>query len=106
MRKSILLFLVVVIINLSGCCLFAESDEALLREMRKDLVESVRPALADALSKTTDNGRPFYVDAYRNEKVNLVDQMIESVDRLYPPQDDDGNLAAPYVREPLPWNKD
>lgn len=96
MKKVMLCLLIL----LAGCF---TSDELLLREMRKDLVESVRPGLVDAMDKAVGpDGEPIYVDAYRNEKVNLVDRMILSVDKLYPPVDENGN-ATSYTPEPFPW---
>ena len=92
MKKIILAVLLVV--GMTGCTC---PEQALLIQIRKNLVTSTRPALADALDKAKKpNGKPAYIDAYRNEKVATVDTTIEAIDRVYPPKD-------PYVREPLPW---
>lgn len=90
----------VLVVWTSGCACFGEPPEkALLLEIRKDMVESVRPALVDALDNAKGpDGQPLYIDAYRTEKVNLVDRVIQSVDRVYPPE-------QPYTPEPLPWAK-
>jgi hypothetical protein len=104
MRK--LLLCLVMTVLLSGCSLFCPSDEPLLREIRSTLIESTRPGLVDALDKARGpDGTPLYIDAYRNEKVNVVDQMVQSIDRLYPPVDESGN-PAPYAPEPKPWGEE
>lgn len=101
MRKFILCL--VIALSFTGCCALSESDEALLREIRSTLVESTRPALTDALDNAKkDDGSPLYIDAYRDERVNTVDTMVEAIDRVYPAVDDSGN-PEPYEREPLPW---
>ena len=81
--------------------MFGATDEALLREIRKDLVESTRPTLVDALDHA--RGHDGMIDALRSEKVGTVDQMVESIDRVYPPVDEDGN-PIPYQRGELPWD--
>jgi len=105
MKKSPLLILVITLMLCasSGCCLFTKGDEDLLKEIRSGLVESVRPALVDALDKAKDaEGNPIYIDPYRNEKVNLVDGMVKAIDRVYPNTDDSGQ-AAPYNPKQPPW---
>ena len=98
MKRLILSLLLV--LPLSGCCLLGASDEALLREIRQGLVESTRPALVDALHHA--RGHDNVIDALRSERVNTVDAMIDSVDRVYPPEDKDGH-PAPHKPAPLPW---
>ena len=90
----------ILLLPLSGCCSLFATDEDLLRETRKALVESTRPALVDAL----DAARPHdgMVDDLRTERVNTVDQIIESIDRVYPAVGENGE-EKPYDPEPLPW---
>jgi hypothetical protein len=94
MKKIALAFLLVV--GMAGCkC----PEKALILQLRENLVVSTRPALVDALDKAKKkNGKPAYIDAYRDEKVATVDTSIESIDRVYPPEE-------PYVREALPWKE-
>ena len=77
----------ILILPLSGCCMFGATDEALLREIRKDLVESTRPTLVEALDNA--RGHDGMIDPLRTERVKTVDAMVESVDRVYPPVDED-----------------
>lgn len=88
-------------ISLSGCRLLGESDEALVREIRDGLVKSTRPTLVKALDHA--RGHDGMIDALRTERVKTVDQMIDSVDRVYPPLDENGN-PVPYAPTPLPWD--
>lgn len=101
MKKLIVAVLLAVF--LTGCSCLGESDEMLLREIRKDLDESVRPALVDAMhkAKTTD-GKPAYIEPYKDEKARLVDTMINAIDRVYPNKDKNGKTIM-YVPKPLPW---
>ena len=58
-----------------------------------------RPALVDALDKAKkENGKPAYIEPYKDEKVGVVDTTIESIDRVYPPE-------KPYERGALPWKE-
>lgn len=84
---------------LVGCC--SNPPEAdVLRNHRKQLIESIRPALVDALEKAVDKeGKPLYIDAYRTEKVNLVDEIIAASARVAPTDEDGGKYTAPA----LPW---
>lgn len=99
MKKLVLI--VVLAISMTGCCALSESDEALVREIRKTLVESTRPTLAEALHRAKgDSGGPWLIEPLRDERVNTVDAMIESIDRVYPPVD-----GSTYERETLPWKE-
>lgn len=103
MKKTFLVAAFPLILMLSGCCLFVENDDALILEIRADIVESIRPAMVDALDMAKDEtGAPAYVDPYKTEKVNLLDQMVDSIDRVHPPVNEDGE-PAPYVPAKLPW---
>ena len=94
---------IVLALILNGCCAFTMSDEALVRAIRDGLEQSVRPTLVEALDKARDvEGNPLFIDEVRTEKVNLVDQMIDSIDRVYPPVDDDGQPVE-YTPKSLPW---
>jgi len=88
----------------NGCAWFGTPPEAeLLQENRKHLVESIRPALVDALHKAKGpDGEPIYIDAYRTEKVNLLDEIIRQSARVAPTDEDQGQ----YTPEPLPWKRD
>jgi len=71
-----------------------------MRENRRHLIESVRPALVDALDRAKDaEGNDLYIDAYRDEKVNLLDRIISESARVAP-SDEDGGV---YTPEALPW---
>lgn len=73
-----------------------------MRENRKHLIESIRPALVDALNRAQKpDGTPLYIDAYRKKKVDLLDEIIRQSARVAPNEEDGGNYAA----EPLPWEK-
>ena len=92
--NSFICFIAVILLN--GCCLFA-TDEDLLRLIRQDLKESLRPAFVEALDKAKDDdGNSLYIEEYKDAKVELLDTMIKSIDRVYPPE-------TPYHPEPLPW---
>jgi len=104
MRRLLFCLVLTGLVSATGCCT-CPNTEPLLREIRKDLVESTRPGLADAMDKAKGpDGKPIYVDAYRDEKVGLVDRMILSIDRVFPAKDKDGKETK-YVPEPLPWKK-
>jgi len=98
MKRLFLIFLL--ILSTSGCCSLSKSDEALMREIRSGLVESTRPTLVEALNNAREHDG--MIDPLRTERVRTVDQMIDSVDRVYPPIDEAGN-PAPYEPSPLPW---
>lgn len=102
MRNRIiqLLALIAISVSLCGCRLLGESDEALMRQIRLDLVESTRPALVNALDKA--RGHDNMIDPLRTEKVKTVDRMILSIERVYPNTDEEGNLT-PYSPAPMPW---
>jgi hypothetical protein len=56
----------------------------------------------DALNRAQDkDGNNLYIDAYRDEKVNLLDRIISESARVAP-SDEDGGA---YVAEPLPWKE-
>jgi len=99
MKRFILALLLAV--TLSGCCMFGATDEDLLREVRKGLVESTRPTLVDALNNA--RGHDSMIDPLRTEKVKTVDAMIQSIDRVYPPKNKDGKPKS-YKPEPIPWD--
>jgi hypothetical protein len=81
-------------------CASNPPEADLLREHRRHLIESVRPALVDALNRAKDaEGNPLYIDPYRDEKVNLLDEIIGSSARVAPTEEDGGV----YTPEPLPW---
>lgn len=87
------------LVLVTGCC--TNPPEAdLLRENRKHLIESIRPALVDALNRARgEDGQPLYIDPYRDEKVNLLDEIIRQSARVAP-NDEDGGQYAP---EAPPW---
>ena len=101
-RTTLVSFLLLTLL-MSGCAWFGTPPEAdLLRENRQHLVESIRPALVDALDKARrPDGMPLYIDPYRDEKVNLLDRIIIESARVAP-SDEDGGLYSP---EPLPWKE-
>lgn len=95
----------IVMLSFSGCPSLSASDEALMREIRTDLVESTRPTLVKALEVS----RPHdgMIDPLRTERVKTVDAMIGSIDRVYPPADKDGDGAPDlWAPGPLPWESD
>jgi len=56
----------------------------------------------DALHRAVDeDGQPLYIDPYRDEKVNLLDRIIEGSARVAPTDEDGGQ----YAPEPLPWRQ-
>ena len=98
MRNFILVLLL--LLSLNGCAALSLSDEALMREIRQGLVESTRPTLVEALNFARDEDG--MIDALRTERVKTVDQMIRSIDRIYPPVDDE-DKPTPYEAAPIPW---
>ncbi len=96
------IFALVIMLSFSGCTALSASDEALLREIRVDLIQSTRPTLVEALRVA----RPHdgMIDPLRTERVLTVDAMISAIDRVYPPADVDGDGAPDlWAPEPLPW---
>lgn len=88
------------LILMTGCACTDPPEADLLRENRRHLIESIRPALVDALNRAKKpDGTPLYIDPYRDEKVNLLDEIIRQSARVAP-NDEDGGQYAP---EPLPW---
>lgn len=84
----------------TGCACTNPPEADLLRENRRHLIESIRPALVDALNRAQKpDGKPLYIDPYRDEKVNLLDEIIRQSARVAP-SDTDGGVYQP---EPLPW---
>ena len=56
----------------------------------------------DSLNRAQDKeGNNLYIDAYRVEKVNLLDRIISESARVAP-TDEDGGV---YTPEPLPWGQ-
>lgn len=100
MRRLVCGVLIAASLFLSGCCSLFATDEDLLRKVREGLVESTRPMLVNSLEASRDHDG--MIDELRTEKVRTVDQMIDSIDRVYPPVDREGN-PEPYLPEPLPW---
>lgn len=87
---------------MAGCVCTDPPEADLLRENRKQLIESIRPALVDALHRATrPDGSPLYIDAYRNKKVDLLDEIIRQSARVAPNDEDQGE----YTPEPLPWKE-
>ena len=85
--KKLVLSLVLV---MAGCC-SNNVDEDLLREIRAGLADDVKPTLQKALEAAkTPDGKPLYIDAYKKEKVGVVDAMVKGIDRVYPPKDKKG----------------
>lgn len=83
----------------TGCCAIFGSDEPLLREIRADIVESIRPGMVDAMDKARNpDGTHIYIEPYMDAKIELLDTTVESIDRVYPPAD-----GEPYKPEPAPW---
>ncbi len=92
----------VLLVGLTGCVL-DPSEADMLRENRRHLIESIRPALVDALDRAQDkNGNDLYIDAYRDEKVNLLDRIIAESARVAPSDEDKGV----YKPEPTPWKEE
>jgi hypothetical protein len=70
---------------MSGCACTDPPEADLLRENRKHLVESIRPTLVEALDKATNpDGSPAYIDAFKTEKVALLDRIISESARVAP----------------------
>ena len=73
------------ILLMTGCVCTDPPEADLLRENRKHLTESIRPALVEALDKATKpDGSPAYIDAYKDEKKNLLDRIISESARVAP----------------------
>jgi len=84
----------------SGCVCTDPPEADLLRENRKHLIESIRPALVEALDNARKpDGSSLYIDAYKIEKAKLLDRIIIESARVAP-SDEDGGL---YTPKPLPW---
>ena len=97
-----LIFALIIMLSFSGCPSLSATDEDLMREIRVDLVESTRPALVEALRVA----RPYdgMIDPLRTERVKTVDAIIGSIDRVYPPADEDGDgVPDIWAPGPLPW---
>jgi len=87
---------------ISGCACTNPPEADLLRENRKHLIESIRPALADSLDKAKKpDGTPAYIDAYRDEKMNLLDEIIRQSARIAPTDEDGGQ----YTPAAFPWKE-
>lgn len=67
--------MIVLILAMSACA----NHEALLYEIRTSLVQSTKPALQDAFEKVPED---TYIVEYKEEKLNTVDAIIESIDRV------------------------
>jgi len=94
MRKTGLL-LALLMAGVAGCA----SDKDLLLEVRKHLIEDVRPTYAAALqSSVSTDGKPAYIVEFKSTKVGVVDQMIDSIDRVYPPEKKTELPALPWVK--------
>ena len=105
MKKLFAGMLLAIVLTSTGCCSLFATDKDLLIQIRTDLVESVRPTFVESLDKAVGpDGNQLYIDAKRTEKANLVDQIIESIDRVYPPKDETGE-PTPYTRPTLPWSE-
>lgn len=100
MVKQKLIAVVVVAFLATTGCVTNPPEADFLREERKHMIESIRPALVDALNRAQKpDGTPLYIDPYRDEKVNLLDEMIRGSARIAPTDEDGGK----YEPEPLPW---
>lgn len=85
---------------MSGCACSNPPEADLLRENRKHLIESIRPALVEALDKAKKpDGTPMYIDAYRTKKVDLLDEIIRQSARVAPNDTDQGL----YTPKQIPW---
>jgi hypothetical protein len=94
MRKTGLL-LALLMAAVAGCA----SDKDLLLEMKKHLIENVRPNYAAALQESkTPDGKPLYIEIYKTTQMGVVDQMIDSIDRVYPPEKKTELPALPWVK--------
>jgi hypothetical protein len=98
-KQRLVILALVLMLALAGCC--SNPPEAdLLREHRRHLIESIRPALVDALDRAKKpDGSPLYIDPYRDEKVNLLDTIIQSSARVAP-SEEDGGVYQPALP---PW---
>ena len=64
---------------------------------------STRPTLVLALDNSQkEDGSALMIEPLKTEKVGTVDGMIQAIDRVYPPADEDGNPSS-YTPEALPW---
>jgi len=102
MVKQKLMVILLGLLLTTGCACTNPPEADLLRENRKHLIESLRPALVDSLNRAQKpDGTPLYIDAYRDEKVNLLDRIISESARVAPTDEDGGQ----YAPEPFPWKK-
>jgi hypothetical protein len=101
-NKSKVMLLSLLMLLTAGCACTDPPEADLMRENRKHLIESVRPALVDALNRAQKpDGASLYIDAYRDEKVHLLDRIITGSARVAPSEED----AGAYTPEPLPWKE-
>jgi len=102
MVKQKLTVILVGLLLMTGCACTNPPEADLLRENRKHLIESIRPALVDSLNRAQKpDGTPLYIDAFRTKKVELLDEIIRQSARVAPTDEDQGEYAA----EPLPWKE-
>jgi len=88
------MFCAVLVVALSGCCVATNEDY--LDEVHKHLVENVRPNYAEALQEArTPDGKPLYLEVYKDTQLGVVDQMIFGIDRVMEREQ--------AVLEPAPW---
>lgn len=101
--KHKMLVVVLSLLLMTGCACTDPPEADLLRENRKHLIESIRPALVEALDRATKpDGSPAYIAPYKIEKVNTLDRIISESARVAP-SDEDGGV---YTPEPLPWSEE
>lgn len=94
---------VVLVFGLVGCVCPA-TDEDLLRRIRKDLVENVHPQYSQVLhTGTTKGGKPL-IEPNKNAQLGVVESMVESIDRVYPPKEGDAKFEG-MGDAPAPWRK-
>ena len=85
MLKQKMIAVTLGLLLMTGCVCTDPPEADLLRENRKHLTESIRPALEEAMDKATKpNGKPAYIDAYKQEKLNLLDRIISESARVAP----------------------
>jgi hypothetical protein len=101
-RQATQVVTLLLILTMSGCVCTDPPEADLLRENRRHLIESIRPALVEALVKAKKpDGSPAYIDAYKNKKVDLLDEIIRGSARVAPTEKDGGL----YTPELPPWKE-
>lgn len=98
------LFMAVVLaVGLAGCACPA-TDEDLLRQIRKDLVENVHPTYSQMLETGTNKNGKKLIEPNKNAQLGVVESMVDSIDRVYPPKEGDAEWKG-MDKAPAPWRK-